>query len=321
MAINGVLMTVSGISGHLQRLAPGQSPFPLHFHHIGEEHVVVLRGVVTVQERLPDGTRREFDLVAGELVAWPAGTGLAHRLFNRSLDEVELLVVSDVSTGEICEYPDSGKSMVRGLGVGVWSGRAPGAAAEAPPDPARIHAEARAACAAAPVTCLGPLQRPDHVAGLELETRELGSGGRRFFGRPLSRSAGARRLFVNWDTLPAGCHFSPLHRHTQDEEWLYLVSGALDLRQVTGDGAEQRCRLQPGDLVRWLPDQEAHQVTNPGPEDAVCVVMGTDSPGDVTFFPERGEAYVPALGEVGRLLPTPYWAGEGASRPNGGRSE
>ena len=93
------------------------------FDWFGEEHLLVLEGELTVQERTPDGRRRSFLLRAGELIAWPANTGIAHACHNASDAPVRFLAVSDRPKGEICHYPDSGKTMIRAL-RGVGSGTA-----------------------------------------------------------------------------------------------------------------------------------------------------------------------------------------------------
>ncbi len=100
-------------------LAAGKSNLPYHAHHGIEELLVVLSGRPTL--RTPAG---EQDLLAGDVVAFPAGREGAHQLINRTSAPVRYLMVSTSATADLIEYPDSGK--VGALG-GVWG--APGAAA------------------------------------------------------------------------------------------------------------------------------------------------------------------------------------------------
>lgn len=295
----------------LGELAPGHQAYPLHWHRFGEEHLLVLEGELTIQERTPDGRRRSFLLRAGELIAWPANTGIAHACHNASDAPVRFLAVSDRPKGEICHYPDSGKTMIRALrGVGIWDGHDPGAPVLPASVTHQVFAEARAARDGAGVTPLALGDRPRHVAGWRVDERPLGEPPRQFFGRSLSRAAGGRRVFLNLDRLPAGCHPSPLHRHHSNEELLVLLEGRLTLRQVDDDGHETDCELVPGDAVHWAPGGTAHQVLNPGPDDALYAVVGTDNADEVTSFPDRGDHYVAALGQVGSLQATGYFDGE-----------
>jgi uncharacterized cupin superfamily protein len=100
-------------------IEPGKSNLPYHAHHGIEELLVVLSGRPTL--RTPAG---EQELVAGDVVAFPAGGEGAHQLINRTSAPVRYLMLSTSATADVIEYPDSGK--VGALG-GVWG--APGAVA------------------------------------------------------------------------------------------------------------------------------------------------------------------------------------------------
>lgn len=292
-------------------LPPGRSGCPLHEHRFEEECFYLLEGALTVDERTPDGTRRRYRLRPGELVAYPPGTGVAHRFTAAGGSPARFLALSDRHEGDVCVYPDSDKVLLRDSGLlGVFHGRSPGAAATPPEPPERRFAAARARRDREPGTSLPDEARPGHVAGLDRSERELGEGERRFFGTPLSRAAGATVVYVNRDRLPPGSRPSDLHRHAFDEELLYVLSGRLRLRQVD-DGGEVVTALGPGDLVHWAPGGVAHELRNDGADDAVYLAIGTDRPWDVIELPERGERYVAALGQVGTFTETGYWDGEG----------
>ena len=79
-----------------------QSPY--HFHHGGEELLIVLRGTPTL--RSPEGER---ELREGEVVHFPRGPDGTHQVSNRSRDVVRYVIAASQVTPEIVEYPDSGK--------------------------------------------------------------------------------------------------------------------------------------------------------------------------------------------------------------------
>ncbi len=294
----------------IREILPGARTGPLHAHMFEEEVFCVLEGAVTVRELEPgaDGYR-EFTLRAGELAVYPAGTGLAHCSFNRSDEPAVVLGLSDSQLGEVCLYPDSGKTLLRSLGqVGVH-----GEERLAAMETARAAARDRA------VRHVADEDRPPHVVSPSaLPERDCGT----LFGRQLSRSVGAQRVFVNLDRLPAGGRTSPAHWHSVDEELVLVLSGSPTLRQLRGElgdgspdfvgAAVERCVLQARDVVHFGPQHPlAHQVLNESDEDALLLVIGTDDPQDLTVFPERDRVYVKALAASAPFHPTRYWDGEG----------
>lgn len=299
------------IGANTVEFLPGMSCCPLHLHHFEEEHFLVLEGTLTVRE-LPRGAYayREFELTPGELVAYPAGTGLAHRFYNRTDAPVRYLAVSDHNPHEVCEYPDSGKTMLRGLArAGVFGDT----------DPTAHLAAANAAAWARPVDTYESGDRPDHITGpTRLHQRDMGGP----HGRPLSRAAGARAVFVNQDRLPPGTRTAPLHAHTADDELVYVLTGHPTLHQLQGQktpGAlptwpatpPATTPLQPGDSVYWpAGTPTAHHLTNDTPDDVQLLTIGTHRPEDITIFPDSN-IYAPrALNQRARFHPTDYFAGE-----------
>lgn len=286
------------LGAHLERLPPGTASCPLH-HHVGmEEHVLVLRGTLTVRELRPGEVDAvTFQVPAGELVAWPANTGIAHQISNDTDLPVDLLVVSDRPEADLVYYPDSDKFLGQGLqGVGALHGG----------DLAAQFTEA-ARQSAARTTRPGSV--PAHVTSPEtVPERSLGDT----CGRPLSRSAGAERVFVNVDRLPPGTASSPLHSHSANEELVLVLDGTPTLRQLR-EGTEERATLAPGDVVfHGASDGVAHHLLNESDADVRLAVVGTDHPADVLTLPDQGVLHVPAFGRSGVFETTSYWAGEGA---------
>ncbi len=293
------------LSGAIETLEPGHAICPLHYHLLEEELIVVLEGEVTVRELPPDAgpemSYREFAVRAGEAVVWPAGTRLPHQTRNTGEHTARYLVISDKWPQEVCVYPDSGKVAFGGVGVGIYRPRG------APPRPTdELLAEAAAVAEARAVVSLADADRPGHVQGPDrVAEGALGPNGG--FGRPLSRAAGARRIFVNADRLPPGAFTSSLHAHLADEELVLVLEGNPTLRQRRGrrqgrnpvfDGPEECFVLAPGDGVRWTPgDLVAHQLLNETTAEVRLLVIGTDNRHDLVLYPERGEVL------VGQLMP------------------
>lgn len=92
------------LGASLYELPPGTTQAPYHFHHGMEELLVVLRGRPTL--RAPDGER---ELQEGEAVHFPPGPEGAHQLSNRTVEPIRYLLVSNLPSPEVVEYPDSGK--------------------------------------------------------------------------------------------------------------------------------------------------------------------------------------------------------------------
>ena len=100
-------------------LPPGQKSFPYHFHHANEELLLVLTGEVVL--RTPDG---EQTMGPGDAELFRVGKGGAHQLINMTDEPARYIMFSTMIEPEIAVYPDSGN-------VGVFAGRAPGAAGQA----------------------------------------------------------------------------------------------------------------------------------------------------------------------------------------------
>jgi quercetin dioxygenase-like cupin family protein len=100
----------AALSWAVWELEPGATQAPYHFHHGGEELLIVLRGTPTL--RSPEGERV---LREGEVVHFPRGPEGAHQLSNRSGEVARYVIAAALPTPEIVEYPDSGKiaSMAR----------------------------------------------------------------------------------------------------------------------------------------------------------------------------------------------------------------
>ncbi len=105
------------------RLPPGQSTYPLHLHHFGEELFVVLQGECTLHS-----DRGSWTVRAGTCIACPPGPRGTHKFTNESAADCVLLAVGEQIPHDVCEYPDSDKVGLRAgrfrkrNSVGYWDG-------------------------------------------------------------------------------------------------------------------------------------------------------------------------------------------------------
>lgn len=90
------------------RIPPRSAAVPFHYHLREDEVFYVLagRGVLRYGEEL-------IDIRAGDCIACPAGTKVAHQIANPHEEDLEYLAMGPYDPHEVCGYPDSGKILVR----------------------------------------------------------------------------------------------------------------------------------------------------------------------------------------------------------------
>ena len=90
---------------NLTELPPGKSQCPFHSHREEEEMFLVLEG----EGELRFGEHR-FKLRRHDVIACPTGGAeVAHQIINTGNTPLRYLSLSNVSSTEVCEYPDSQK--------------------------------------------------------------------------------------------------------------------------------------------------------------------------------------------------------------------
>ena len=99
---------------NLTRLAPGAASSLRHAHEQQDEFVYVLEGEPTL---VTDAGATP--LAPGMCAGFPAGTGNAHHLVNRTERDVLYLEIGDRSPGDSASYPDDDLLAVLG-GDGKW---------------------------------------------------------------------------------------------------------------------------------------------------------------------------------------------------------
>ena len=124
------LIGLRGLGVRYCEVPAGKSACPFHNHHVEDEMFIVLDGEGTYRF----GAER-YPFKAGDVLGAPAGGhDTAHQIINTGASTLRYLGVSTVATTEVCEYPDSGKFLVKSA-AGAWS-------AERHPHPAkgaRVH--------------------------------------------------------------------------------------------------------------------------------------------------------------------------------------
>lgn len=94
---------------NLTQLLPGAVSALMHSHSRQDEFVFVLEGECVA--RLGE---EEYRLGPGDCLGFPAGTGLAHQLVNRSQATVTYLEVGDRTPHETVDYPHDDLMFAKG---------------------------------------------------------------------------------------------------------------------------------------------------------------------------------------------------------------
>ena len=102
-------------------LASGGTGAPAHCHSVEEELFVVLDGggVLELWGRGGDAPE-EQQLRRGDVIARPAGTGVAHAL-RGGAEGLTYLAYGTREPSDMCFYPESGRVSLRGLGIALRS--------------------------------------------------------------------------------------------------------------------------------------------------------------------------------------------------------
>lgn len=109
----------------------------------------------------------------------------------------------------------------------------------------------------------------------------LNPNGRRT-NRSLGDATGLTGFGFHHIEIPAGADSTEAHRHFQEDEAVYVLSGEgfveLD---------DERHAIGPGSFIGMPKNGPAHNLHNPGPEPLVCLVVGQRLPFDVADYPAK----------------------------------
>jgi uncharacterized cupin superfamily protein len=98
----------------------------------------------------------------------------------------------------------------------------------------------------------------------------------------LGDNAGLTQFGVNLLRLPPGAWSSQRHWHTQEEEFVFVVSGEVVL--VTDEGEEI---LHAGDSAGFpANDPNGHHLQNRSAHEVVLLEVGSRSNSDAVFYPD-----------------------------------
>ncbi|MGA7297248.1 MAG: cupin domain-containing protein [Rhodanobacteraceae bacterium] len=99
----GNAFELSQFGVNLTRLAPGAHSALRHAHALEDEFIYILEGRPTLVTNAG-----ETELAPGMCAGFPAGTGDAHALINRSDADVVYLEIGSRKPNESVDYPDEG---------------------------------------------------------------------------------------------------------------------------------------------------------------------------------------------------------------------
>lgn len=99
--------------------------------------------------------------------------------------------------------------------------------------------------------------------------------------RPLGDLFGLTNFGVNLTTLAPGAMSALLHRHTTQDEFVYVLEGELVL--VTEDGETP---MKPGDCAGFAKAGAAHHLVNRSAAPATYLEIGDRTPGDSASYPK-----------------------------------
>jgi uncharacterized cupin superfamily protein len=98
--------------------------------------------------------------------------------------------------------------------------------------------------------------------------------------RRLGNAFGLKNFGVNLTTLPPGSQLSLLHRHSKQDEFVYVLEGEPTLETDAGE-----VLLQPGMCAGLAAGGRAHHLVNETARDVVILEVGDRTAGDEGTYP------------------------------------
>lgn len=128
--------------------------------------------------------------------------------------------------------------------------------------------------------------------------------------RRLGDAAGLTQFGVNLLRLPPGAWSSQRHWHTEEDEFILVLSGEVTL--VTDAGPEI---LRAGDAAGFkAADRDGHCLQNRSSEDATVLEIGSRIPTDIAHYSD-----IDLVSPPDGSSPTPYTHRDGTPYPDEGR--
>ena len=113
--------------------------------------------------------------------------------------------------------------------------------------------------------------------------------------RTLGDHFGISKFGVNLTHLSPGSISALFHKHSKQEEFIYILQGNPTLRI-----GENEFQLSAGQCAGFTPDGEAHQLINNSSHDVVYLEIGDRESGDEGTYPE--DDLVASLGEANQWV-------------------
>ena len=275
---------ITQFGAYIDTLDPGAWSSYRHWHDAEDEFVYVIDGTLTMRD--DDGMH---DLSPGDAACWRHGDPNAHHLTNRGDVACRYIIVGSRAANDVCRYPDDGRMLVNAAttwqllsadGSVLKGGDLPAELLSLPPrwgtpfDPAtparRIVREGSVAPLTAPASSdpysqLGPYR-----------------------AYPISDEGGLTQFGAFTETLVPGSQSSQRHWHAAEDEFLYVLDGAVTL--IENDGPHV---LRPGDAAAWpagVPN--AHCLQNRTDRPVAYLVVGSRLPDDEVHYPDIDLHYV-----------------------------
>ena len=113
--------------------------------------------------------------------------------------------------------------------------------------------------------------------------------------RPLGDLFGLKNFGVNLTTLKPGAQSALLHRHSRQDEFIYVLEGNPILITESGETA-----LHPGMCAGFPAAGPAHHLVNRTDHDVLFLEIGDRTPGDEASYP--ADNLQAALGKDGKWV-------------------
>ncbi len=267
---------------YVDTLQPGTWSAQRHWHEAEDEFILVLDGVVTLRD-----DQGMSDLSPGDAVCWRHGDPNAHHLTNRGTEPCRYLIVGSRAAGDVCHYPDDGSRQVNG--VTTWSVQDKDGTVlrggDLPPELRGLPPRWGTAFDGTP---LPRIIRKGSVAGVDgcgypEGYNQLGP----YLCYPLSDAGGLSQFGAFTEHLMPGSQSTQRHWHEQEDEFLYVLEGAVTVVEDDGEHI-----LTPGMAACWprgVPN--AHTLRNRTDSPVFYFVVGTRLPDDRCHYPDIDLSY------------------------------
>lgn len=266
---------------YVETLPSGALSSQRHWHDCEDEFLYVLEGAATVID--DDG---DHLLQPGDAACWRHGDPNAHHVANRGVAALRYLIVGSRVAGDICRYPDSGRSQINGDtrwrmtgpdGSILREGDLPDHLRNLPAVWGKPHDGS-------------PARRIVRAGEAPLDRAPADDPLGAFEARLISRAGGLSQFGAFVETLAPGSFSSHRHWHECEDEFLFVLDGEATV--IEDDGPH---RLGPGGCACWPAGvANAHHVQNRSAAPCTYLVVGTRWPHDRVHYAEADRFYARA---------------------------